>query len=56
MPPDVLAREDCESVENVPVRRFSNTQEGSEPFGRLFTLLLFSTGYKSVDLSRSARK
>jgi hypothetical protein len=38
------------------VRRFSNTRVGSEPFAKLHTLLLFSTGYKSVDLIRSAWK
>ena len=32
------------------------TQEGSEPFGKFSTLLLFSTAYKSVDLIRSAWK
>ena len=45
---------DFESVEDV--RRFSNTQEGSEPFGKFSTLLYSSTGYKSVDLIRSAWK
>jgi hypothetical protein len=39
-----------------PVQRFSNTQAGSEPFAKFSTLLLFSTGYKSVDLIRSAWK
>jgi hypothetical protein len=39
-----------------PVQRFSNTQVGSEPFGKCSTLLLFSAGYKSVDLIRSAWK
>jgi hypothetical protein len=29
---------------------------GSEPFAKFYTLLLFSTGYKSVDLIRSAWK
>jgi hypothetical protein len=38
------------------VQRFSKTQVGSEPFGKVCTLLLFSTGYKSVDLIRSAWK
>jgi hypothetical protein len=36
--------------------RLSNTQEASEPFGKLCTLLLFSAGYKSLDLIRSAPK
>jgi hypothetical protein len=31
----------------------SNTQVGSEPFGKCSTLLLFSGGYKSIDLIRS---
>jgi hypothetical protein len=39
-----------------PAQRFSNTQEGSEAFAKFCTLLLFSTGYKSVDLLRSAWK
>src|SRR6202035_2969834 len=39
-----------------PVQRFSNTQEGSEPFRKSSTLFLFSTGYKSVNLIRSDRK
>jgi hypothetical protein len=43
-------------VTSKPVRRFSNTQAGSEPFGKFSTLLLFSTGYKSVDLIRSVWK
>ncbi len=38
------------------VQRFSNTQVGSEPFAKFSTLLLFPTGYKSVDLIRSAWK
>ena len=38
------------------VQRFSNTQAGSEPFGEFSTLFYFSTGYKSVDLIRSAWK
>jgi hypothetical protein len=38
------------------VQRFSNTQAGSEPFGKFSTLLLFSMGYKSIDLIRSAWK
>jgi hypothetical protein len=36
--------------------RIMRTQEGSEPFGKFCALLLFSTGYKSVDVIRSARK
>ena len=36
------------------VQRFSNTQEGSEPFGKFSTVLFFSLGYKSLDLTRSA--
>ena len=39
-----------------PYKRFSNTQVGSEPLRKFFTLLLSSTGYKSVDLIRSACK
>ncbi len=35
-------------------RRILSSQDGSEPFGKFSTLLLFSTGYKSVDLIRSA--
>jgi hypothetical protein len=38
------------------VQWFSNTQGGSEPFTKFSTLLLFSTGYKSVDLTRSTWK
>jgi hypothetical protein len=34
-----------------PVRRFSSTQAGSEPFGKFSTLLDFSTAYKSVKLN-----
>jgi hypothetical protein len=41
---------------NYPVQRFSNTQEGSEPFAKFSTLLFFSAGYKSIDLIRSAWK
>jgi integrase len=36
--------------------RIMRTQEGSEPFGKCSTLFLFSTGYNSVDLIRSAWK
>ena len=32
------------------VQRFSNTQVGYEPFAKFYALLLFSAGYKSVDL------
>jgi hypothetical protein len=39
-----------------PARRFSNTQAGSERFAKFSSLLLSSTGYKSVDLIRSAWK
>ena len=39
-----------------PVQRFSSSTVGSEPFGKFSTILLFSTGYKSVDLLRSAWK
>jgi DNA invertase Pin-like site-specific DNA recombinase len=38
------------------VQRFSSSTAGSEPLGKFPTLLLFSTGYKSVDLIRSAWK
>jgi hypothetical protein len=38
------------------VQRFSNTQEGSEPFAKFSTLFLFSMVYKSVVLIRSAQK
>ena len=38
------------------VQRFSSSTVGSEAFGEFCTLLLFSTGYKSVDLIRSAWK
>jgi hypothetical protein len=34
-------------------RRILSSQVGSEPFGKFSTVLLFSTGYKSVDLIRS---
>ncbi len=36
--------------------RFSNTHAGSEPFGKVSTLLFFSTVYKSVGLIPSAWK
>src|SRR6266567_7682408 len=36
------------------VQWFSNTQAGSEPFGKFCTVLLFSTGYKRGDVIRSA--
>jgi hypothetical protein len=39
---------------DIPVQWFSSSIVGSEPFGKFSTLLLFSTGYKSVDLIRSA--
>ncbi len=39
-----------------PVQRFSSSTAGSEAFRKFSTLLLFSTGYKSVDLIRSAWK
>ena len=39
-----------------PVQRFSNTQVGSELLGKFSTLLYSPTGYKSVDLIRSAWK
>jgi hypothetical protein len=37
-------------------QRFRKTQEGSEPFGKSCALLLFSMGYKSIDVIRSAWK
>jgi hypothetical protein len=33
------------------VQRFSSSTAGSEPLGKFPTLLLFSTGYKSVDFA-----
>jgi len=38
-----------------PQSRFSKTQAGSEPFAKFPTPLLFSAGYKSVDLIRLER-
>jgi hypothetical protein len=46
----------CDRCRCWPVQRFSNTQAGSEPFGKFYTLLLFSMGYNSVDVIRSAWK
>jgi len=52
-PIDLTSKTDQEVSQ---VQRFSNTQAGSEPFAKFATLLFFSTGYKSVDLIRSALK
>jgi len=38
------------------VQRFSNTQVGSDPLWKSSNLFLFSSGYNSVDLIRSAWK
>jgi hypothetical protein len=43
-------------VRTYDVQRFSNTPWDSEAFAKVSTLLLFATGYKSVDLIRSAWK
>ncbi len=51
--PSVLSKTDPEVSQ---VQRFSNTRVGSERFGKCSTLLLFSAGYKSVDVIRSAWK
>jgi hypothetical protein len=51
---DLLAEgEGFEPPVPFPVQRFSSSTVGFEPFGKFSTLLLFSTGYKSVDLIRS---
>jgi len=44
------------SVQVLACTGFSNTQGSSEPFEKVSTLFLFSTGYKSVDSIRSAWK
>jgi hypothetical protein len=41
---------------NLPVHGFSSSTVGSEPLGKFSTLLLFSTGYRTVDLICSAWK
>jgi hypothetical protein len=41
---------------NITVQWFSSSQAGSEPFRKFSTLLLFSTGYKSVHFIGSVWK
>ncbi|MFZ0200207.1 MAG: hypothetical protein WAL05_13525, partial [Candidatus Sulfotelmatobacter sp.] len=53
---DVKRRAEGQVLARTTVQRFSNTQAGSESFGKFSTLFLFSTGYKSVDLICSAWK
>jgi hypothetical protein len=52
---DRSATVESQKVTSKAVRRFNNTQVGYEPFAKFYTLLLFSAGYKSLDLIRSAR-
>jgi hypothetical protein len=55
--PDCVAEgEGFEPPVPFPVQWFSSSTAGSEPFAKFSTLLLFSTGYKSVGLIRSAWK